>query len=134
MDRDADIRRLIAGQDVEDVEDIVVYDVSDCQLYGRRYRQRLSGELAQAAEAAKCRPFVYQSVYWFTLAYFPVRPLGTFLVLPRLSCDDPDGDADQYRAVRLPTDWRQVATHYGVALTLLGATFALIAWRIATRS
>jgi hypothetical protein len=61
-DRDAIIRRLIADQNVED---IVVYDVSDCQLYGRRHRQRLAGELADAAE---CHSVVYQSVYWFTLA------------------------------------------------------------------
>ena len=125
-DRDAAIRQLIAGRAVED---IVVYDVSDCQLYGRRRRQWLAGELAQAAEAAGCRPVVYQSVYWFTLAYIPVRPLGTFLVMPRQTCDDPDGDAEQYRAVRLPMDWGQVAFHYAVVLMLLACVLAVVAWR-----
>jgi hypothetical protein len=32
----------------------------------------------------------------------------------RQTCDDPDGDAGQYRAVRLPMDWSQVAFHYAV--------------------
>ena len=125
-DRDATIRRLIAGRDTED---IVVYDVSDCQLYGRRCRQRLAGELAQAAEAAGCEPVVYQSVYWFTLAYIPFKPLGTYLVLPRQTCDDPDGDAEQYRAVRLPMDWGQVAFHYAVVPVLLACVLAVVVWR-----
>jgi hypothetical protein len=120
----AAIRRLIAG---EDIEEIVVYDVSDCQLYGRRHRQRLVGELAR--DAAGCRPVVYQSIYWLTLAYIPVQPLGTYLVLPRQTCDDPDGDAEQYRAVRLPMDWGQVAFHYAVMLLLLVCVFAIIACR-----
>lgn len=126
VDREATIRRLIAGREVED---IVVYDVSDCQLYGRRHRLRLAGELAIAAEEAGCRAVVYQSVYWLTLVYIPIRPLGTFLVLPRQTCDDPDGDAEQYRAVRLPMDWGQVAFHYALVLSLLGCVLAVVAWR-----
>ena len=128
-DRDSIIRRLIVGQDVED---IVVYDVSDCQLYGSRYRQQLVGELAKAAEAVGCEPVVYQSVYWFTLVYFPLKPLGTFLVLPRQTCDDPDGDADQYRAIRLPMDWGQATFHIVAALIPIpfACLFAVIAWRL----
>lgn len=126
VDRDTTIQQLIAGREVVD---IVVYDVSDCQLYGRRRCQRLSDELAQAAEAVGCLPLVYQSVYWFTLAYIPVRPLGTYLVLPRKTCDDPDGDAEKYRAVRLPMDWGQVAFHYAVVLVLLICGLAVVAWR-----
>src|SRR4051794_30868193 len=125
-DRDASIRRLIAGRDVED---IVVYDVSDCQLYGRKHLHRLTGEQARDAEAAGYRPVVYQSVYWFTLAYIPVKPLGTYLVLPGQTCDDPDGDAAQYRAVRLPMDWGQAAFHYAVAVTLTVLVIALVAMR-----
>src|SRR5437870_5261889 len=83
LDADAVVRRLIAGQDTED---IVVYDVSDCQLYGRRRYRRLTGESAQSAAAAGCRAEVYQSVYWLTLVYFPVKPLGVYLVLPRVTC------------------------------------------------
>lgn len=109
------VRQLIAGVDTED---IVVYDVSDCQLYGKKHYRRLTGELEHAAEAAGCRPEVYQSVYWWTLVYFPVKPLGTYLVLPRRECDDPDGDADQYRAVKLPMDGRQVSREYAVAFSV----------------
>jgi len=127
IDRDVLIRRLIAGSDVEE---IVVYDVSDCQLYGRRYRLKLTGDLALSAEDAECEPVVYQSVYWFTLAYFPFKPLGTYLVLPRKTCDDPDGDADQYRAVRLATDWRQIAVHYIIAVLLMSAcVLSILAWQ-----
>ncbi|MBX3449944.1 MAG: hypothetical protein KF777_10315 [Planctomycetaceae bacterium] len=127
VNREALIRQLIAGSDVEE---IVVYDVSDCQLYGRRYRQKLRGDLARAAEDAECEPVVYQSVYWFTLAYFPFKPLGTYLVLPRKACDDPGGDADQYRAVRLATDWCQVAVHYLIAVLLLvTAVLSVLAWQ-----
>jgi len=104
-DADSLVRQLIAGVDTED---IVVYDASDCQLYGKKHYRRLTGELEHAAEAAGCRPEVYQSIYWWTLVYFPVKPLGTYLVLFRRECDDPDGDADQYRAVKLPMDRGQV--------------------------
>ncbi|OWK44955.1 hypothetical protein [Fimbriiglobus ruber] len=121
------ILRLIAGVGTEE---IVVYDVSDCQLYGRKWRCRLSGAVARRAETAGYRPEVYQSVYWLTLVYLPVKPLGTFLVLPRQSCDDPDGDAEQYRALRLSMDWRQVVCHYVVAVLLvLGTIGVLLAWR-----
>ena len=120
------IRQLIAGLDTED---IVVYDVSDCQLYGWKHLHRLHGEIAQAAAAAGCLPEIYQSIYWLTLVYFPVKPLGTYVVLPRQTCDDPDGDADQYRAVRIPMDWWQVALHYMIALSLvLGLVGIVLGW------
>lgn len=126
---EAIIRRLIAGVDTEE---IVVYDVSDWQLYGRRQSRALTGELAQAAKAAGFRCAVYQSVYWSTLAFFPIKPLGTYLVLPPEECDDPNDphrDADQYRAVRVPMDWRQVAFHYTVAFAFLVATVGVVlAW------
>jgi hypothetical protein len=51
MDADILVRRLIAGVDTQD---IVVYDVSDLQLFGRRHYRRLTGELAQAAEVSGC--------------------------------------------------------------------------------
>lgn len=123
------VRQLIAGVDTED---IVVYDVSDCQLFGRKHYRRLTGELAHAAEAAGCRPEVYESVYWWTLVYFPVKALGTYLVMPRQECDDPDGDADQYRAVKLPMDWGQVRREhliaFSVALTLTIGVICLLVW------
>jgi hypothetical protein len=114
------------------VEDIVVYDVSDCQLYGRRHRQRLVGEFAQAAETAGCRAEVYQSVYWFTLAYFPVKPIATYLVMPRQTCDDPDEDADQYRGIKIPMDWGQVRLHYAVALSFLIVQLCVLLGWLAT--
>lgn len=123
---DTSIRRLIAGREVED---IVIYDVSDCQLYGSRRSQRLTGELAHSAEAAGCKPVVYQSIYWFTLVYIPVWPMATFLVLPRQTCDDPDGDAEQYRAVSVPMDWGQVAFHLAVVPALVACVLAVVAWR-----
>lgn len=124
-DFDASVRRLIAGREVEK---IVIYDVSDCQLYGSRHRQRLTGELAHSAEEAGCEPVVYQSIYWFTLVGIPVWPMATFLVLPRQTCDDPDGDAEQYRAVRVPMDWGQVAFHLVVVPALVACVFAVVAW------
>jgi hypothetical protein len=125
---DSVVRQLIDGIHTED---IVVYDVSDRRLYGRSRLRRLTGELAQAAEAAGCRPEVYQSVYWLTLAYFPVKPLGTFLVLPRQTCDDSDSDAEQYRAIRIPSDWRQVGVHYAIAFAIvLGLICGVVAWQV----
>jgi hypothetical protein len=122
-DGDGMIRRLIAGQDIDD---LIVYDVSDCQLYGQKRFRRLTGEFAAAAEANACMPEVYQSVYWFTLAYMPLKPLGVFLALPRQSCDDPDGDALQYRVLRLPTDRLQIALPYAVGVLILAASGALL--------
>jgi hypothetical protein len=130
---DSLIRQLISSVDTED---IVVYDVSDCQLFGRKHYRRLTGELAQAAEVAGCRPEVYQSVYWWTLVYFPVKPVGTYLVMPRQECDDPDGDADQYRAVKLPMDWDQVRREYLIAFSvafalIFGVICAVVVWQAA---
>ena len=124
---DALVDQLIVGAETEE---IVVYDVSDCQLYGRKLRRQLSGSLARRAEVAGCLPEVYQSVYWLTFVGLPVKPLGTFLVLPRQICDDPDGDADQYRALRIPMDWRQIACHYAVAVSLVvcAVDVAVIWW------
>lgn len=68
-DRDTSIGRLIAFRDVED---IVVYDASDCQLYGRRYRERLVGELADAAELGdtvrRTLPETRAAIDWALLA------------------------------------------------------------------
>jgi hypothetical protein len=128
LDDEPLIRRLTTGTDTED---IAVYDVSDRQLYGCRNYRQLTGEFAQLAALAGCRPEVYQCVYWLTLAFFPIRPLGTFLVLPRQECDDSDGDAQQYRAVRMPMDWGQVSRHYLVAFTiLLGVVGAVVAFSV----
>ena len=111
------VRRLIAN---DSVEDIVEYDVSDAKLYGRRNRRVLSGELAKSAEAAGCVAEVYESVYWWTFGGVPVKPYGVYLLMPRQVCDDPDGDADQYRAIRLSDDWGWYARHFVIGMIMFG--------------
>ena len=119
-----EVQRLISGSDIEV---LVVYDVSDRQLYGRKYRQLLKGDLAQLAADAGCRPEVYQSVYWWTLAYLPVKPLGVYLVMPCKTCDDPNGDADQFRGIRVSNDWRQISFHYIIGVLII-LCVAVIIW------
>jgi len=68
--------------------------------------------------------------------HFPVKPLGTHLVLPRRECDDPDGDADQYRAVELPMDWGQVRRQFAVAFIVAfaligGLILGVVVWKAA---
>lgn len=131
MISDADVRRLIAGTGEED---IVEYDVSDARLYGRKYYRRLTGELAAAAEAAGCAPEVYQSVYWWTFIGVPVWSRGVYLVLPRQDCDDPDGDADQYRCLRVPTDRQQVNRHFTIGCaTSLAVVCVIVALLVSAR-
>lgn len=113
---DALVQQLIAGSNIED---LVFYDVSDCQLYGRKHLRRLTGELARNADAAGCEVVVYQCVLWWCLVFIPVRPLGVYVVLPRRECDDPDGDADQYRGLRVQWDWSQIAFQYLITFMLL---------------
>ena len=113
---DALIQQLIAGSGIED---LVFYDVSDCQLYGRKHLRPLTGEFARSAVDAGCEPVVFQSVLWLTLVFIPVWPLGVYVVLPRRECDDPDGDAEQYRGLRVPWDENQIAYHYLITFVLV---------------
>jgi hypothetical protein len=122
---DAVVQRLISGLETEE---IVVYDVSDCQLYGEKHYRKLTGQWAQAAEQAGCEAEVYQSIYWWTLAYIPIWPKGTFQVIRLRVCDDPDGDADKYRAIRVPMDRWQAATHRLIGFTLVLVTIAFFGW------
>ena len=123
---DAVVKRLIDGADTET---LAFYDVSDCQLYGRKHRRRLTGSLAEAASKAGCKPLVYQSVLWWCFVFIPVFPQAVFVVIPCLECDDPDGDADQYRGIRVSWDSRQVCTHYLVTLAITATTtFAALLW------
>ena len=46
------------------------------------------------------------------LSSFPVWPLGTYFIIPCAECDDPDGDADQYRGIRAKWDTTQIIVHY----------------------
>jgi hypothetical protein len=123
---DAVVRRLIDGTDTET---LAFYDVSDCQIYGAKHRRNLTGSLVNDAEAAGCEPTAYQTILWFCLVYMPVWPLGTCFVMPCIECDDPDGDAEQYRGVRAKWDNGQIARRYIVMATLLAAAgFAVWYW------
>lgn len=121
------VERLIAGIETED---LVFNDVSDHQLYGRKNRIRLTGEAAKLAEDAGCDSIVYQSVLWWCLVFIPLVPLGVFAVIPKLKCDDPDGDVDQYRGIRMAWDWNQIGIQYGVVFgtALLLAAIAYRLW------
>jgi hypothetical protein len=120
-DIDADIiERLIDGNGTQN---LAFYDVSDHQLYGRKKRRRLTGEIAKRAADARCDTIVYQSVLWWCFVFIPIVPLGVYAVIPKLECDDPDGDADQYRGIQIDWDWRQIAIQYaivGLATLLIG--------------
>lgn len=120
------VARLIDGADAET---LAIYDVSDCQIYGRKHRRKLTGALADAAASAGCRPTVYQSVLWWCLVYMPVCPLGTYFLIPCVGCDDPDGDAQQYRGVRAQRDVSQIAFHYLVLFFLLTAV-GFVVWQV----
>ena len=119
------VARLIDGRDTET---LAFYDVSDCQIYGRKHRQKLSGVLADAAKSAGCEPIVYQTVLWWCLVYMPVVPLGTYFVIPCVECDDPDGDAEQYRGVRAELDSSQIAVQYSVVVALLTVVGLVWSW------
>ena len=119
------VARLI---DRTDTETLAFYDVSDCQIYGRKHRRKLTGTLADAADNAGCERSVYQTVLWWCFVYMPVFPLGVYFVIPSIKCDDPDGDAEQYRGVRAPWDSWQIAFHYAVMLSLLVAGGVAVWW------
>ncbi len=119
------VARLIDGTDTET---LAFYDVSDCQIYGRKYCRKLTGPLGDAADAAGCERTVYQTVLWCCLVFMPVFPLGVYFVIPCLECDDPDGDAEQYRGLRARWDYWQVAIHYTVMLSLLVAMGVVLWW------
>lgn len=122
---DGIVRRLIDGADTET---LIFYDVSDCQIYGHKHKRKLTGTLATDAESAGCIPIVYQSVLWFCLVFVPVWPLGTYFIIPRAECDDPDGDADQYRGIRAQWDSSQVIAHCGALVACVLAIGALFVW------
>jgi hypothetical protein len=50
-----------------------------------------------------------------------------FAVIPKLECDDPDGDADQYRGIRMAWDWTQIGLQYGI-VTGAASLLAVVAY------
>ena len=122
---DAVVRRLIDGGDTET---LAFYDVSDCQIYGRKHRCMLSGDLAAGAKSVGCSPTVYQTVLWFCIVYIPVWPLGTYIVMPVVEYEDLHDEAVQYRSVRVSADTGQIALHYSALATLIATAIALGCW------
>ncbi len=118
------IERLIEG---DGTRDLAFYDVSDHQLYGRKHHRRLTGDTAKRAADAGCDAIVYQSVLWWCFVFIPIVPLGVFAVIPKLECDDPDGDADQYRGIPIDWDWRQIGLQYAI-VTLATLSISGVAW------
>lgn len=114
--------------DGNETETLAFYDVSDTQIYGRKNRRDLRRSLSDAAEAEGCFPTAYQTIHWLCFVHFPVWSLATYVVMPCKECDDPDGDADQYRAIRVQTDISQITLHSSVAYSILIGIFLLIWW------
>ena len=120
------IESLVTGTGTED---LVVDDLSAHQLYGQKHRQLLSGDTAMRAADAGFEGTVYHSVLWWCLGFTPVIPLGVYAVISKTLCDDPYGDAFQYRAVRLQWDYRQVLFQYLLVLgVLLPVVFIAVRW------
>lgn len=126
---DGMVEQLIENRDTIK---LAFYDVSDCQLYGHKNGRFLTGELAEKAAAAGVEPSVFQAVHWWCLVYIPIVPLGTFVVMQDEECDDPDGDADQYRCIPVAIDPGQIVTHYvGAALgiaAVAGLIWSAVSW------
>lgn len=118
------VRELIAG---DNTETIVLYYVSGMQIYGIKSPRRFGGELAESAIAADCEPFVFQTVLWWCFVFVPVFPKGTYVVLPCVESDD--RDADLYRAIRIATDYAQIAFHYTIVFVLMIPVWVAV-WRI----
>jgi len=117
--------QLIAGSGIEILE---FYDVSDTQIYGRKHPRRLTGSLADAARDAGCEPIVYQAVLWWCFVYIPFIPQKVYFVIPCLECDDPDGDAEQFRGIATPWDSAQVASHYCITALHLTVSAFVLRW------
>ena len=115
---DAIVRRLIDG---DDTETLAFYDVSDCQIYGRKHRRRLGGPLADDAKSVGCSPTVYQTILWFCIAYIPVWPMGTYFVMPFSEYDESDDEAVRYRGVLTTSDPGQIALHYSMMFGIVCA-------------
>ena len=115
---DTVVRRLIDGSDTET---LAFYDVSDCQIYGRKHRRTLSDKLADDAKSEGCSTTVYQTILWFCFVYIPVWPIGTYIVMPFADYDESQDEAVRYRGIRTTFDTGQVALQYSVLATFISA-------------
>ncbi|QDU25299.1 hypothetical protein ETAA8_03630 [Anatilimnocola aggregata] len=128
---DALIVRMIAG---EETREVLIEDVSDVLLYGRKHSCKLTGSVAQTAMEAGFEPVAYQSVLWWCVISCPLIPLSTCIVLTRTDVGDVGGEA--YRVLPIARDSSQIATHFAFTLGfLLGAMILLpaliwLGWRL----
>lgn len=118
------LSRLVHGDNVEEIR---IYDVSDCILHGSKHSHELQEPLATMARSNGLEPIVYQSVYWFCIVFIPFWPLGTNLIIPYADFDEED-DAERYRGIRIEWDWKQVVLHWlvGPCLVTIISAFALL--------
>jgi hypothetical protein len=120
------LRQLLAG---EGTRELIIGDVSDIQLYGKKHCLRLKGAMATQAEQAGLEPEVYQAALWWTLVGIPVWPQTTCLVLAqketakKLALDD-----DRFRILPIARDHGQIRRHYRNAAVVLVVSIALISW------
>ena len=117
------IERLLSGVDTTDVP---IGDVSDEQLYGRKFRLRLNGQWKESASEVGCDHEVYQSILWWTLAYIPIVPLKSFYVMPYREWKEDYPDMDVYRCLPAPTLTTQIVIHYLIGLIVIGVSALLI--------
>jgi hypothetical protein len=83
-------------------------------LYGHAKKQELFGDERIEAERGGYLPYSYQVIKWFTLAWLPIIPLGTYRVMkekvgfwtPKLP---------HYKLFPADWDWAQVLRHYLIA-------------------
>ena len=126
MQANSSLTRLVGN----DAEEIRIYEASNRQLYGRKGRLSLPGDLAARARSIGCHPHAYQAISWWTFLGIPVVPLGTYLVLPYV--ENEHGETYRavrnYRAIRLGTDRGQITWHYLTAFGLLTVTGGVVWW------
>ncbi len=120
------VQRLLAG---EGTEDISIGDVSDIQLYGRLHRRRLSGADEQAALELGCDPVVYQSISWWTLAWIPVVPMKSYIVLPYLKAKE-GAEYNSYRSLPTSMQLTQMALHYIVGWLVVLIVLTVMWWGV----
>lgn len=80
-------------------------------LYGHAKKQELFGNERVEAERDGHLPYSFQVIKWFTLAWFPIIPLGTYRVIK-----EKQGfwaiELPEYKMFAVDWDWAQVLRHY----------------------
>ena len=118
------IERLLTGTETKEIR---TGDVSDIQLYGKKFRRQLDGPWKAAASALGFQPVVYLSIEWWTLAYIPVVPRQSLFVMPYLEWDNEDEGMDRYRCLPAPMLRSQMVAHYAIGFLVIMVT-VLVFW------